>query len=181
MSDARWFEIDEDVRAAVTHFRGAVELFRKGGFERQDLDGYAARMAFLHAMQSGHTLMESAFLRVLALMGEERPQGEDWHADLIRRVARALPDRPAIIGEDVAGAADETCRFRHVATRSYDTFSPARAHPAARAAARLAKMLPGAIATFRATIDPQVSVSSSTANRRRGEDPPRPSAPGETN
>ncbi len=180
MSDARWFEIEQDVRAAVNHFGRATELFRKGGFDQENLDGYTARMAFMHAMQSGHTSMESAFLRILVLIGEERPQGQDWHADLIRRVSHALPDRPAIIGQHVANAADETRRFWHIATRGYDMFSPTRASPAARAAAHLTKALPGAIIAFRATIDPRILISKSAADHTEGDDVIRPRTPGET-
>jgi len=32
MSDARWFEVDEDVAAATKHFGMSVDLFAAGGF-----------------------------------------------------------------------------------------------------------------------------------------------------
>jgi hypothetical protein len=44
-------------------------------------------MALMHALQSAHTSLESGLLRVLEMLGEERPVGEDWHAALIRRIA----------------------------------------------------------------------------------------------
>ncbi len=108
MSDARWTEVDEDMAAAAGHLARSVELFAAGGFAGEKLDAYRARMAFMHAMQSGHTSLEAALLRILDLLGEEAPSGRDWHADLIRRAARPLAGRPAILAQAVADAANET-------------------------------------------------------------------------
>jgi hypothetical protein len=118
-----------------------------------NLTGYTAQMAFMHAMQSGHTSLENALTRILRLVGEALPTGESWHADLIQRVAVALTSRPAILAADLAEAADETRRFRNRAVRSYDNFESDRAIPAIRAAARLAAGLSAAIAAFRQVID----------------------------
>jgi hypothetical protein len=155
MSDARWFEVSADIEAAVRHFQQSVELYRKGGFEAPGLDGYQAEMALMHALQSAHTSLEGGLLRILEMLGEERPVGENWHADLITRVAAALPGRrPAIIGTPLAQAATETRRFRHRATHNYDSF---RVHEATRtieAAATLASGLQAEILAFRSIIDP---------------------------
>jgi hypothetical protein len=103
-------------------------------------------MAFLHAMQSGRTSLESALLRILEMLGEERPAGESWHADLIRRAALDLPGRrPPILGADAAAAADETRRFRSVAARNYDGFRPGEAGRAVTAAETLAGRIAGEI------------------------------------
>ncbi len=45
MTDARWFEVDADIEAAIRHFRTAVFLYQKGGFDAPGLDGYQAEMA----------------------------------------------------------------------------------------------------------------------------------------
>jgi len=132
MSDARWFEVDQDVAAAAGHLARSVELYDAGGFAGDDLDAYRARMAFMHAMQSGHTSLESALLRILDLLAEEAPSGRDWHADLIQRASRPIPGRPAILPASVAQAANETRRFRHVAMRNYGSFDPGLARPAVR-------------------------------------------------
>ena len=153
MSDARWFEIEDDLAAAVLHFRRSQELAAAGGFDADTLDGYRAQMALMHAMQSGHTSLESMLVRILALLGEDAPSGASWHADLITRVARALPARPAILHPDLAAAANETRRFRHVAMRNYGTFNATLARPAIEAAQRLAADLPRSVATFKAVID----------------------------
>ena len=155
MSDARWFEVDSDIDAAVRHFRQSVELFRKGGFDAPGLAGYQAEMALMHALQSAHTSLEGGLLRILEMLGEERPVGENWHADLITRVAAVLPGRrPAIIGTLIAEAATETRRFRHRATHNYDSFRVYEATRTIEAAEILANGLKAAIFAFRYVIDP---------------------------
>ncbi len=153
MSDTRWLEIEDDLVAAVTHFTRSVALFEAGGFEGDTLDGYRAQMALMHAMQSGHTSMESMLVRILGLLNEDPPTGTSWHADLITRAARPLPTRPAILPPALFAAASETRRFRHVAMRNYGLFDITRARPAMNAAEALAAHLHPAITRFRATID----------------------------
>lgn len=154
MSDARWTDVEEDLRSSVTHFRMAVALHERGGFLGAALDAYAARMAFMHAMQSGHSSIEAAFVRVMRLLGEDVPQSHDWRADLIRRVSRPIEGRPAMIGAELARAANETRRFRHVGTRSYDSFDPDLAAPSARAAGAVARTLVEDMTAFRRAIEP---------------------------
>jgi hypothetical protein len=155
MSDGRWFEVDSDVETAVRHFRQSVALYREGGFDTPGLEGYRATMALMHALQSAHTSFESALLRILDMLGEERPFGDNWHSDLIKRVAASLPGtRPAILGARLARAADETRRFRHRATHTYDDFEASEAAPAVEAAELLANDLEAQIREFKATIDP---------------------------
>jgi hypothetical protein len=154
VSDARWIEIDKAIASAVGNFAQGVEFSHHQGFQTDDLIGSALRMGFMHAIQAGHTSMESALLRVLDLLGEARPSGESWHADLIGRVAQALAGRPAILPPDLAAAADETRRFPNRATRAYDNFDPTKIAPTIDAADGLARRLPSAIATFRQATDP---------------------------
>jgi hypothetical protein len=155
MSDARWFEVQADIEAAVRHFRQSIELYRKGGFDAPGLDGYQAEMALMHALQSAHTSLESGFLRILEMLGEERPVGENWHADLITRIAAVLPGRrPAIISPQTAEAATETRRFRHRATHNYDSFRVEEVSRTIEAANTLAGGLEADILAFRNIIDP---------------------------
>ena len=155
MSDARWIEIERDAAATAEHFRRAAALNDLGGFDAADLEGYRAQMAFLHAMQSGHTSLENCLLHILEMLREEAPTGSNRHADLIHRVSAARPDlRPAILTGAVATAADETRRFRAVATRGYDNFDPGRSAPAVAAARLLAKELMVAVTEFRNSLDP---------------------------
>jgi hypothetical protein len=153
MSDERWIEIDRDTASAVTHFLHAGQIAGDPTFTADDLTGYTAQMAFMHAMQSGDTSLEDALTRILRLLGEALPTGESWHADLIQRVAVALTSRPAILTADLAESADETSRFRNRAVGSYDNFKSDRAIPAIQAAARLAAGLSAAIAAFHQVVD----------------------------
>lgn len=154
MSDGRWFDIDADVNAAVEHFRRSVELHREGGFDAAGLEGYRAQMALMHSLQSGHTSLEGALVRILEMLGEERPTGDNWHADLIRRAAAPLAGRPAILSESMALAADELRRFRHIATHNYDNFRVESAAPTVEAAKQLAAGLTADILAFKRIIDP---------------------------
>lgn len=154
MTPSRWIEVEEDIASAVRHFGQAVRLHEEGGFDRDDLDGYRAAMALMHAMQSGHTSLESALVRLLGLLREALPVGGEWHADLLRRVGRALQDRPALLTPSLLDAADHTRRFRHVAMRGYDTFEPARAADALAAAAILSRQLPEALDRWKSDLDP---------------------------
>lgn len=154
MTDDRWLEVEDDVADAVAHFSSACQIYRTFNFAAPGIEGYAASMAFMHAMQAGHTSFESALVRILTMLGEDRPSGDQWHADLIRRVARPLASRPAILTAEVAKAADETRRFRNVAVRNYAGFDVERAGPAVTAAEKLTVHLPNAIRMFRDTMDP---------------------------
>ena len=157
MSDARWIEIESDFQAACKHFAGAADLLDAGGFDDTGLDGYRTSMALMHAMQSGHTSLEAGLVRILNLLGEELPQGEFWHRDLLRRVCMSVEGRGAILPPDICKHADETRRFRNVATRTYDDFRLGAAAIAVDSARVLAARLPGCLDDFRIRIDPPES------------------------
>ncbi|WP_040485140.1 hypothetical protein [Lutibaculum baratangense] len=158
MTDARWIEVEDDLDSACRHFGNAARLADEGGFDDGGISGYRARMALLHAMQSAHTSLEGALRRILQILGEEAPVGGHTHADLVRRVSRAVSTpgrvRPAILEPDVARDVDESRRFRHRATHDYDNFDPTLAGPSIEAARRLASSLRPCIAAFRDRVDP---------------------------
>jgi hypothetical protein len=155
VTDARWLEVQDDVSSAVKHFRNAVAIEAQGLSGADDLPSYVGRMAFLQAMQAGYTSLEAVFERILEILGEEKPtSGHDYHAQLVRRVGRPIPDdRPAILDGDLLAAVDETRRFRHVARKSYDEFDVSKAAAAIRAAQTIAVRLDGAILIFRGKVD----------------------------
>lgn len=112
----------------------------------------------MHAMQMAHTSAEVALEKVLNILGETPPSGDNWHADLPDRAGRVVTGefaRPAILPPDVLADLHETRRFRHVATRSYDQFDPSRAAPSFAAAKRLVIAFPPAIQRFRESVDPR--------------------------
>jgi hypothetical protein len=158
VSDGRWFEVDSDIEAATRHFQQSVALYREGGFDAPGLSGYRAAMALMHALQSAHTSLESALVRILEMIGEERPIGDNWHADLIKRVAAERRSRrPAILSVRLAEAADETRRFRHRATHNYEGFQVEEVVPTIDAAVILANDLETEILKFKNIIDPPTS------------------------
>jgi hypothetical protein len=118
VKDDRWLEIEDDFNGASQHFRLAVQLFRRGGFAKEGIDGYAAGMAFMHSMQAGHTSLENGLKRILVLLNEDLPIGESWHSDLIKRASKKTLKRPAILSKTTSDFADETRRFRNVAAES---------------------------------------------------------------
>lgn len=125
MSDACWVDIDRAVGSAIRNFRQGVEFAHHPDFPASDVIGSALQMGCMHAIMAGHTSLENVLLRILDLLGEARPSGDSWHADLIGRVGQAVAARPAILPPDLAAAADETRKFRNRAMRSYDSFEPA--------------------------------------------------------
>ena len=155
MSDTRWIDVEHDLTAAARHFESAVLLFEGGGLRAGGVEGHWAEMALMHLMQSGHTSAEAAMRRVMTILGENRPVGEDWHELLIRRLAQPLPgERPALLSPDVAADLQETRRFRHIAVHAYESFDQTRALPAIEAARRLAKSLALLLRPFRDIVDP---------------------------
>lgn len=166
MTDARWTEVEDDIRSACRHFTMAVRLHEAGGFgetgdedlQGDDLSAYRARMALQHAMQAAHNSLETGLKRILELLGEEVPSGAQSHADLVRRVARPLNlpglTRPAILTPELERDVNETRRFRHRVMHDYDSFEPSCVGPSIAAASRLRVDLLPCIEAFRNTIDP---------------------------
>jgi len=157
VDDSRWGAVNREIEDACRHFGNAAAIFDNGNFNQDGLSGYIREMALMHAMQSGHTSLEEALLRILRLLAEERPTGDRWPEDLIRRVSCALPGpraRPAILSPEAAADAGETCRFRNWATHGYNSFIVSKAVPAIEAARRLPGTLPRDVERFQREIDP---------------------------
>jgi len=132
MPDARWSDVDADLASAETHFARAGELYDPAEMAGESLEAYKTRMAFMHAMHAGYSSVGHALVRIFAMLDEELPSGPSWHADLLNRAARPIPDnRPAILGRDMKTDLDALRRFRHVADHTYDDFRPKEAVTAA--------------------------------------------------
>ena len=156
MSDSRWVDIEDDADVAAEHFRFAVAIYETGDFEAAGLEGYKSRMAFMHAVQSGHTSLEALLLRILDLLNEERPTGDRWHRDLILRACRAMTGsngRPSIFSQELCAALDETRRFRNLAVRGYERFRIADAEATVAAARLIAERLVEETIRFKGVVD----------------------------
>ena len=155
MTDARWIDVERDITSGLCHIERAIILYESRDISGDNLDQYFNRMGFLHAMQSGYTSMENGLRRVLMILEEERPEGPDWHATLLRRLSHDVPgSRPAMLSSDLYRGLDELRRFRHVAAHTYDMFEPAQASPAVEAGKCVKDVFLQEFRFFRDTIDP---------------------------
>lgn len=147
-----WDDILSDLASAKRHFAEAVHLHRAPPTTTPD---YVTNMAFQHAMQAGYTSFEAAMKRLLHLLSEPLPAGPEWHAALVKRLARPVPgSRPALLIEPLLGQVEDLRRFRHVAMHAYDDFSPRKAAIPVEAADAFGAGMDAALAAFRAAVDP---------------------------
>jgi hypothetical protein len=155
MSDARWFDIEADVEAAIVHFTQARALFEAGGFTGDDLTAYRSQMALMHSMQCAYSSLEMAFERIMELVAEQKPTGVDYHAALVRRLSHPLPSkRPALLHGALVDAVDEVRRFRHVVRHAYQGFDVVRAAPAVMSGMVVTERIRQALQDFKRAIDP---------------------------
>jgi hypothetical protein len=155
MVDARWTDVDLELQESIKHFQWATQLFEQNQFNESDLEGYKARMAFMHAMQSGYTAFENGLLKILSILDEVHPSKiETGDAVLINRVAREITgSRPAILSSDTARYADELMRFRDIAGSGGSSFRPFDAEHAVAAARKLIDRILPEIYSFRTAMD----------------------------
>lgn len=78
-------------------------------------------------------------------------------AGWFERVSQGTAGRPAILPPDLARAAGETRRFRHVAMRGCGSFDVELSRPSVKAAGVVAQGIRAAIAALKATVDPPLS------------------------
>lgn len=154
-NDERWGDILDAARSAAFHFRAAEEIFTEERLEATDQAGYRAGMAFYHAMQSGHTALESALKRVLVALGEQPPSGSEWHKELIRQSTQISgPGGRPVLGPELAAAADKARGFRHFASHAYDKpFKPDEARPAVEAGRMIADRIEAELAVLAGEFD----------------------------
>lgn len=155
MRDERWIEVQADFQSAVKHFEKAQKLHALGTNARDDEEADTYALAFMHAMQAGHTSLESGMVRIMKMVDEVPPEGDGWHADLVKRMGEPIKGkRPAFLAPDLARATDLTRRFRHVAARTYDDFNWEDARRPVEAAQVVATTLMRAFESFRERLDP---------------------------
>lgn len=155
MSDDRWIEIESDFGSAQKHFETAQRLYARGPVTRDEDEEHVFALAFMHAMQAGHTSLESGMVRIMRMVEEDVPNGDQWHADVVRRMSQAIDGkRPAFLSSPLSKAVNETRTFRHVATRTYDDFNWADAKRPLEAARVIAASLMKALGEFRQKLDP---------------------------
>ncbi|HWH40957.1 MAG TPA: hypothetical protein VNU21_14035 [Usitatibacter sp.] len=156
MSDDRWIEVRSDFQSAQRHFETAQKLYVRGsGTDDEDQEQVFA-LAFMHAMQAGYTSLESGMVRIMTMVHEDVPQGEQWHADVVRRMSQGIDGkRPALLASSLLPAVNETRKFRHVATHTYDDFNWADARRPVEAARVIAASLADVLREFQQRLDPR--------------------------
>ena len=110
-------------------------------------DSYSlrARGSILHDFYTG---VERIFMRIASELNGGVPQSPQWHQELIRNMALAIPEvRPAVIDADLAGRLSEHLRFRHVFRNIYGSvLDPARMQS-------LEEQMPATLTAFRQQIE----------------------------
>lgn len=155
MTDDRWIEVRADFQSATKHFETAQRLYVRGTTVTDEEQEHVFALAFMHAMQAGHTSMESGMVRIMNLVQEDVPSGDQWHADVVKRMSQAIDGkRPAFLDPRLAKAANETRTFRHVASHTYDDFNWAEARRPVEAAQVIAASLMNVFLQFQQKLDP---------------------------
>lgn len=73
-----------------------------------------------HWLEGFYTAVEDLFTRIARTVDQDMPAGEQWHRELLERMALDIPGvRPAVIGSTLAATLDEYRRFRHRARHVY--------------------------------------------------------------
>lgn len=151
-----YLEVRANIQSAVRHFDMSKKLFDRKGFDVDSAEGYIARMAIMHSMQAGYTSLESGIKRILNILDEALPYGDEWHSDLLKRSAMIIKNsRPAIISKETYKFVDEARRFRYAAVNNYDDFVPFKSEKAIEAADKLSKVLISEVDNFIKIIDPE--------------------------
>lgn len=155
MNDERWIEVQNDFQSAAKHFETAQRVYGRGIATDDAEQEHLYALAFMHAMQAGHTSLETGMVRIMRMVGEVPPTGEDWHADVVKRMGDAIDGkRPLFLPINILKAVDQTRRFRHVAARTYDDFNWEDARRPVEAAAEIASSIMGVLKDFRESLDP---------------------------
>lgn len=155
MSDDRWIEIESDLRSSQKHFETAQKLYARGSAATDEDEEHTFALAFMHAMQAGHTSLEAGMVRIMHMVGEDVPSGDQWHADVVRRMGQTIDGkRPAFLSTALSKVVNETRTFRHVATHTYDDFNWGDAKRPVEAAHVIAASLMKVLREFRQQLDP---------------------------
>jgi len=85
------------------------------------IEGTSARVraagSIIHDFYTG---VEKIFRRIATRMDQDLPTGEDWHVQLLQRMAVSVEAiRPPVIDEMLENQLEEYLRFRHLSSVTY--------------------------------------------------------------
>ncbi len=107
------------IRSELKDVARVLQARRRDGARRRSsddyyLDGVALN---LHGFYGG---LERLFERIVVIVDDARPAGENWHQILLQQMAQEVPGvRPAVISESTRAKLDAYRSFRHVARNVY--------------------------------------------------------------
>jgi hypothetical protein len=157
--DARWTDVQEYFCRAANHFKMSRMIFDTGGLDADDTNGYMARMALMHSMQTGYTVFEDGLKKIFTVIEEPITLGGDtwsWETALLARASKNIKSchgRPSIFSPQFLEIAGRVRRFRHIAATDYDNFNTAEASGSVEAATLMAKNLMTEFERFREAMD----------------------------
>lgn len=129
---ALWADLLRDLDAGLRHAREAAEM-REAFFARRGTDPLAAvafGLALGKHLDDAYTATERALERLVTSIDGDRPQGRDWHRQLLLRCAGPVEGlRDAIIGEVTSSRLVALLSFRHAYRNSYAGYEAERAMP----------------------------------------------------
>jgi DNA gyrase/topoisomerase IV subunit A len=136
------------IRGDISEIEVIVER-TQGGWERarQCEDEYYLDSVALN-LHSFYTALERVFELIAVTIEQTKPQGENWHQELLRQMATEIELlRPTVISKETRNRLDEYRGFRHVVRNVYSfNLSIAKVEP-------LVKELPSLFDDIRNELD----------------------------
>lgn len=125
MPDARWSDVNYDIKSACRHLEAAARLWAIDGFMQSpelrsandtDLDAYRAQMALRHALQSALTSLENGLRRVRVITGMDAfvgsPEMQRDLYDMQRTVDRIRRADVSLAPEEIRTTVEAAERIR---------------------------------------------------------------------
>ena len=118
--NSRIYQLAQRIRSELSELERVVKRSMEGWqrAQRTGDDYYLDSVALnLHGMYAG---LERIFELIAGILDQSRPEGENWHQELLKQMAQDLaPVRPAVISESTRDRLEAYRGFRHVVRNIY--------------------------------------------------------------
>ena len=108
--------IQRELREIDALLARSNELFKIADDEEPSFERLAALSQILISFYTG---LERIFERIARHVDRSIPEGQRWHAELLRQVADSAPDREAVISEESRTRLRDYLAFRHRSRHAY--------------------------------------------------------------
>jgi hypothetical protein len=117
-------DVWQDLEGAQAEAAMVEQARLRGAAVLADSDDLIERWIYVNAVASGiekvYSGIEKALVRIVRDIDRHVPEGPDWHATLLRRLARSVPDgRPSVLSPETRRQLDRLRAFRHRERNSY--------------------------------------------------------------